>query len=242
MQDKTRSVLQLDLNNEIHRKILNVVAKGIIKLAEPTFYKASTARDEDSAKNALAEGLNQLAQMKQITTDSLGEKVKGEVISAVRAILVNREPGTFIFSASDLDDVARASDLITQAMQCLKTNSNHSDLNWNYISHDIIQLQQAPQPRTNPPIIPSRKGFFDITPKTADRIGMLGIGFIVSELAAAITVFYTSALSPSTREQAALWISNPTIQGVIMAVNIIAFIAAAFYKAIEPSDRGISCP
>jgi hypothetical protein len=234
MQDKTRSVLQLDLNNEIHRKILNVVAKGIIKLGEPTFYEASTARDRNSAKNALENGLKQLGQTDQITTDSLGEK-KGEVVAAVCAVSKCLEPGTIITSPTYLNDVRETNPLTTRAMQLLKNNPDHPHLDWD----DILQPdspQENLQPRTNPPIIPSRKGFFDITPKTADRIGMLGIGFIVSELAAAITVFYTSALSPSTREQAALWISNPTIQGVIMAVNIIAFIAAAFYKAIpEPS-------
>jgi hypothetical protein len=232
MQERSQKpVLQLDLNDKRHIKILNVVAKGIIKLAKPTFYKENTARDENSAKNALAEGLNQLAQMEQITTDSLERTVKGEVIIAVRAILENRAPGTFIFSKSDFNDVARASKLITQAMQCLKTNPNHSNLDWNYISHDIIPPKQAPQPRTTPPIIPSRKGFFDITPSTANRIGMFGISVFIFEIALALC---SSALNTPTREQVAIFTSNP----MFIVVNAIAFAATAFYEAIPETSSG----
>jgi hypothetical protein len=239
-------VVQLDQHSkDIQKAILNVVAKGIIKLSGNTFneaiternkHKAITEKDKNSGRNALLEALKRfdkaINKYYQDLNTELEEEVRNvrcEVHKNVRAIL---KPNKII---PDINDTREAKQITDQAREWLEANLNHTHLNWN----DILQPdspQEDPQPRTNPPIIPSRKGFFDITPKTADLIGMLGIGFIVSELAAAITVFYTSVLSPSTRDQAALWISNPTIRGVIMAVNIIAFAAAAFYKAIpEPS-------
>jgi hypothetical protein len=240
-------VLQLDLNNEIHRKILNVVAKGIIKLSGNTFNKAITERnsheeiteeDKNSGRKALLEALKRFDEaVNKYYQDLLSynadnakleeevSTVRDEVHISVRATL--KPNGETV----NLHGIREAKFITDQARELLKTNPDHPHLDWNYILQPDSP-QKNPQPKDTPSITPSQKGFFDITPSTANRIGMFGISVFIFEIALALC---SSALNTPTGEQVAIFTSNP----MFIVVNAIAFAATAFYKAIPETSSGI---
>jgi hypothetical protein len=173
----------------------------------------------------LPKALEEFDENNLLTKENLDRGI-GNVFTAVQNILKD-----VVEFGTSLDERNYARYITTQAMGLLKANPEHPHLDWN----DILQPdspQKNPQPRANPPTTPSQKGFFDITPSTANRIGMFGISVFIFEIALALC---SSALNTPTGEQVAIFTSNP----MFIVVNAIAFAATAFYKAIPETSSGI---